>query len=821
MYAEVVFPLPFRNAFTYSVPEEFEDKAVIGSRALVPFGKRTLTGFITGIKDTAGEQEKIKDIYDILDETPVFTPESLRFYKWLSDYYLSSLGEALRNSAPYGVEIESKKMIYADPDICAKALENEKNKASIKAKILQALCGKKEISLGALQKEIKKKNIYSPLKSLEKEGIITIQDALQKARVRAKMVKFVKLTMPVEDVYDFIPEIEKKSPKQTKLILELINRKGEEVQLSEILEKTQASASSAKGLEEKNIISIFDKEIERNYVEAYKEKQREFSLTEEQQNVVDIISGDIEKKEFKPTLLYGVTGSGKTQVYIELIKKVLEQGKSAVYLVPEISLTPQVTARLFNNFGGIVAVLHSRMSLGERYDAWRGVISGKYKIVIGPRSALFAPVKDIGIIIIDEEHDGSYKQFENVPRYHARDAAVMLGKFSECPVILGSATPSIETMYNAKSEKYRLLELTKRIDGAKMPKIELVNISIERKRSKMENIFSRTLLDHIKDRIEKKQGVIILQNRRGFATQVFCDDCNEFESCPNCSVGLVYHIHSATLQCHYCGFSRKAPPACTHCGSVNLKYYGTGTQRVEDELEYYFPNAKIERVDSDSIGRKGELGMILNRFAKGEIDVLIGTQMVSKGLDFSNVTLVGVISAEATLWLPDFRADERTFQLLTQVAGRAGRSAVEGEVLIQTQNPDNFTLQQALQTNYAAFYEKTVFDRQRFAYPPFARLCLIETKDEDEKKAAGAITDFHKELVKNGAGLIISPPNPAVLAKLKGQYRFHIMVKSPRAVDPSGSLLRNAVLNAFIVFNRDSRSRDVRTIIDIDPQSVI
>jgi primosomal protein N' (replication factor Y) len=489
--------------------------------------------------------------------------------------------------------------------------------------------------------------------------------------------------------------------------------------------------------------------------------------------------------------------------------------------VPEISLTPQVTARLYNNFGGIVAVLHSKMSLGERYDAWRGVVSGKYKVVVGPRSAMFAPLKDIGIIIVDEEHDGSYKQFENVPRYHARDAAVMLGKFSNCPVILGSATPSSESMYNAKTDKYRLVELTKRIDNARMPKIALLNMAEERKRAKLEGVFSKTLLDRIKDRLEKKQGVIILQNRRGFATQVYCDDCQEFESCPNCSVGLVYHIQSGTLQCHYCGFSRKAPPACTNCGSVNLMYYGTGTQRVEDELAYYFPNARIERIDSDSIGRKGELSMILTRFGKGEIDILIGTQMVAKGLDFPNVTLVGVISAEATLWLPDFRADERTFQLLTQVAGRAGRSNIEGEVLIQTQNPDNFTLQMALANNYAGFYEKTIFERQRFSYPPFSRLCLIETKDEDEQKAAGAAMDIHKELMKIGGGLIISPPNPAVLSKLKGQYRFHIMVKSLRSLDTSGAALRNAVLNAFITFNRESRYRDVRAIIDIDPQSVI
>ncbi len=446
---------------------------------------------------------------------------------------------------------------------------------------------------------------------------------------------------------------------------------------------------------------------------------------------------------------------------------------------------------------------------------------GKSNVVIGARSALFAPLRNIGVIVVDEEHDASYKQFESVPKYNARDSAIILAQINECPVVLGSATPSIESMYNAISGKYKLLTLPERIDNAKLPKISLINISIERKKKKMENVFSKVLLDKIEDRLKKKEGVIILQNRRGFSTQIYCEDCGEIETCDNCSVPLIFHINQNILQCHYCGLTKKVPNACTNCGSLSIKYFGTGTERVEDELEYYFPGVKVKRVDSDSISRKSSLSKILFEFGKGDIDVLVGTQMVSKGLDFPRLTLVGVISAETTLWLPDFRADERTFQLLTQVAGRAGRSKVEGEVIIQTQNEKHFALQKVLLNDYQGFYQKEIIDREKLGYPPFTRICLIETKDPEEEKAKGAINDFHNELVAYKKWLKISHPTAAIIARLKGNYRFHILIKSVKDIDPGGAILRKAVLSSFIEFNRKSRFRDVKLIYDVDPQSII
>ncbi|MGE5499270.1 MAG: primosomal protein N' [Syntrophothermus sp.] len=820
MFAEIVFPMPFRNSFTYRIPGEFEELARVGTRAVVPFGKRVLTGFIINVVEETEVTDKIKPLLDILDANPIFTAESIKFYEWISEYYISSLGEALRYSVPHGIDVESKKKIVSDKQFCLELLSKEKNKNSVKAKILSVLSEKDALTLSSLQKEVHHNGIYTALRSLESLGALTVLDELEKPSVSIKKAKYARLLADADEVLDAMPEIEKRSPKQVVILMELLQQKGNPVSLSDLLKKTASNKSSVDSLCSKGLIELFDQEIERKYSEYYSEENKEFVLTEAQSRVVSQVHADVDSSVFKPYLLHGVTGSGKTQVYIELAKQALKNGKTSLILVPEISLTPQITARLFNNFGEKVAVVHSRMSPGERYDTWRGIIAGKYSVVVGARSAIFSPLDNIGLIVVDEEHDSSYKQFENIPRYHARDAAIMRGKLSSCPVVLGSATPSIESMYNARTGKYTLLELKERIDDAKMPEIKLVNVIIEKKKQRMENVFSRTLLDEIAKRIARKEGVIIMQNRRGFATQVYCEDCGETETCISCSVPLVYHINKNILQCHYCGFIKKVPNACTTCGSLKVKYFGTGTQRVEDELEYYFPDARIERVDTDSVSRKGALGTILNSFRKGEIDILVGTQMVAKGLDFSSVTLVGVISAETSLWLPDFRADERAFQLFTQVAGRSGRSKANGEVLIQTQNHNHFVLTKVVENDYEGFFKKEIALREQMGYPPFSRLCLIESKDENEADAKGALADFYTVLSKYARGLKITPPSEAIIARIKNHYRFHILIKSDRKIDPGGALLRNAVLNSFIEFNQKSRFRNVRLFFDIDPQSI-
>lgn len=822
MFVEVVFQMPFRKAFTYSVPKELEEFVKVGVRAVAPFGKRTLTGFIINIPDSISlKRDEVKPITDILDDRAIFTKKSIKFYEWLAEYYLCSLGEALKLLVPQGTDVESKKKIVVDKEFVNELLLKEKRKDSVNFKLLLELSQKNEISFTSLQKAVKKKNIYSQIRKLHNQGAVTIVDEIKEAAVKIKKVKYVKLAKSIAEIYSSFPELDRNSPKQVKILLKLIEAKDIAFPAAELLHKTESSQSSLNGLEQKGLVKIFEKEVDRRFKEHYEEKHQQLILTEDQQEVVDEVSGSLTEDEFKTYLLHGVTGSGKTQVYIELAKKVLGKNKSVLILVPEISLTPQITSRFFNNFGETVTVIHSRMSAGERYDSWRRVLNGKSKVVIGARSALFAPLDKIGLIVVDEEHDASYKSFEVTPKYNARDSAVMLGSIFKCPVVLGSATPSIESMYNAEIGKYKLLSLPKRIDDVKLPKIIFVNIAHEKNKSKTETVFSKVLLDKIEDRLKKKEGIIILQNRRGFSTQIFCSDCGEVEMCENCSVPMVYHINQNKIQCHYCGLIKPVPGACTHCGSINIKYFGTGTERVEDELQFYFPNAKVERIDSDSITKKAYLSNLLLSFSKGEIDILVGTQMVSKGLDFARVTLVGVISAETTLWLPDFRADERTFQLLTQVSGRAGRSKAEGEVIIQTYNERNFVLKKVFENDYSGFYAKEKADREKMGYPPFTRIALIESKDKDINKAKGAITDFYKEIIKFKKLLKISDPTTAQIFKLMNNYRYHILIKSFKDKDPGGSVLRKAILDSWTEFNKKSRFRDVNLFYDVDPQSIM
>jgi primosomal protein N' (replication factor Y) (superfamily II helicase) len=820
LFCQVVFPLPFRNSFTYSVPDELINAAKVGVRAVVPFGKRVLTGFIVSVSKTTDVTEKIKPVRDILDDLPIFDETALKFYEWISDYYLSSLGEALRNSVPYGSDVESKRKVVVDLEFCSQLLNQEQRKNSSRAKLLAVLIEKEVHNISQLQKQLRSKSIYSPLRALEKIGALSILDLVELGKVKAKRVNFLQLAKPVDGIYELMPEMEKKSPKQIVILLELISAK-EPVQQSELLKKTNISSAAVGSLVKKGLIEVIEKEVERVYSETYTEEAKKIELTETQEKIVAEVVEKIDSDEFDSFLLHGITGSGKTQVYIELAKRAVDKGKTVIILVPEISLTPQITSRFFNYFKDKVAVLHSRMSLGERYDSWRGIVSGKYQLVIGPRSALFAPLKNIGLIVVDEEHDQSYKQQDLVPKYNARDAAIIRARFSNCPVVMGSATPSIESMHNALSGKFKLIELPERIDNAKLPIIRLVDITIEKKKKKMESIFSQQLLEAIGERIKKKESVIVLQNRRGFATQVFCNDCGEVLTCPNCSVSMVHHLNKNILQCHYCGVVQPVAKACPTCGSIGLKFFGTGTQRVEDELDFYFPETKIERVDSDSVSKKGALGEILNRFRNGDIQILVGTQMVSKGLDFGNVTLVCVVAAETSLWIPDFRADERTFQLLTQVAGRAGRSEKEGEVIIQTQNQKHFVLQKVLANDYKSFYEKEILLREQGGYPPFTRIGLIEVKDENEDRARGAIKDLFNILKNYQRGLQITPPTEAIIYRIKGFYRWQILIKCSKKYDPSGKVLRTAITNSMIEFNQKSRFKEVKLIVDVDPQSII
>lgn len=822
-FIQLSFPLPVDQLFTYSVPVNLYDEVAVGKRAVAPFGQRMLTGFIVEMSDTPPFEDlsKIKKIVKVLDKHPVFDERKLRFFKWLSSYYMSSLGEALKLTDPYGTSVQSEKSVYSDRETIERFISLEKSRNTTRYKVMELFLQKDKYTLKQLQNLTGVKSILTPLKKMEQEGILTIGDGLSKPRVRTKTERFVKLAKPLEEIYSAIPEIERRSPKQVTILLKLASFRTREAPAAKLLKVVTGSSSSLNGLADKGLIEIYEKSVDRVYRETYTEEVKNFQLTDAQVKVIDEVTPHIIERSFKPFLLHGVTGSGKTQVYIELIKKAISKGESVLLLVPEISLTPQMTARLVQNFGEKVAVIHSRVSPGERHDAWMRIASGTCRVVTGARSALFAPLKDIGLLIIDEEHDSSYKQEEIPPKYHARDAAVVLAKEMNCPVLMGSATPSLESMHNARSGKYTLLELPERVDGATLPTINLINTTEMKKKGEMENVFAKPLLTKIDERIKKGEGVILLQNRRGFATQVYCVECGHMEKCDNCSVGMIYHIKTNNMKCHYCNLTKPMPKACSQCGSRNVKLFGTGTERVEDELAFYFPEARIERIDSDTISEKGKLGDTLNKFRDGEIDILVGTQMVAKGLDFPRVTLVGVISAEASLWMPDFRAEERTFQMLTQVSGRAGRSILPGEVVIQTYDSNHPLLKFVLNGDYHGFFSRDLQSREFRLYPPFANLCLAETKDKDPRKASEALIDLYKEMFNHNRAVTVLPPAAAVIAKLKNEFRFQMLIKTSRKSDPSASILRDTISRALDAWKKTGKHRDIRIVFDMNPYSVV
>lgn len=832
---ELVFPIPSERTFYYSVPDELIEQAQVGVRAVAPIGNRVLTGFIINVIDENEFKEQLekisikelKAIEDILDPLPFFDQKFLTFAKWVADYYFSSFGEVLEASVPAGTDVESKKIIVVDPDQIIEEIKNTDLKRTNYLKLLRILSEKVEHTLSEIKKKLKREGIQSNinyyLNRLEKKGLASIFLEKRKPLVKVKKEKLVELAdLNFDEFSAEISKLEKRALKQVHVLLTLFSSKEKKMSLKELVEKTRTNSQIIKALAKKKLVKVTEVEVKREYVELYQEEQKQITLTEDQQKAIELISNAIDSNKFDIYLIHGVTGSGKTQIYLELIEKIIKQNKTALYLVPEISLTPQVIRRIKNRFGDLVGVLHSKLSPGERFDEWRSVIKEEYKIVVGPRSAVFAPIKNIGLVIVDEEHDSSYKQSENAPYYNGRDAAIMRAKLENAIVILGSATPSLESYFNAMSGKYHLIELKTRVDNANMPIISLIDLRKEKEENRMVGSFSQTMIDKIKSTILKNEKVIILQNRRGFATYVMCPDCGYTEQCKNCSVTLTYHLVKKEYLCHYCNYSKKELNACPVCGSLEIKYKGIGTQRVEDELEQIIPGSRIARMDLDTTQKKYSYSRILNDFGEGKYNVLLGTQMVAKGLDFPDVTFVGVVSAESTMLIPDFRSSEKTFQLLSQVAGRAGRSHLQGEVAIQTYRPESYTLQFVQQNDYQGFYQKEIIEREQAKYPPFYKLALIEFKSPNINQVKRAASEFHKFLKFDKKIIEVLGPSPAYISRISGRYRWHILIKSNRAYDPNGSYLHKVLKSALNEFQKKVKKiSGVKLIVDIDPVSTI
>ncbi len=823
-FADIAIPLPIFQTYTYEIPESMESSVKLGDRVLVPLGRRKMTGYVVSLKQES-DRNDLKPIYDLLDEQPVLLPELLELARWISEYYISPLGEVIKAMLPGGINLESQtyiQLIQSEEDVKKYLSENNVPRQE---KILNLLLEKKRLNVQQIRKKFKVPSLALSIQKLIEAGIVKQEFSLSKASAKIKYEIWLKLAEGFADLSNFEKALGQLPKTATSQIacLKMLSEKNE-ISRAELLKTGGFSSSVIDALVERGYVKKFQKEVFRSYFPMQPTQQAEkFSLNRDQVNAIEQIEEGIENEQFATYLVFGVTGSGKTQVYIEAIKRVLEKGKTAIVLVPEISLTPQTVARFTLNFPDSVAVLHSRMSPGERYDSWRKLRNGELKIAIGPRSAIFAPLKNLGLIVVDEEHESSYKQYDSQPLYHARDVAVYRGKLNDVVVILGSATPSLESYYNTKIKKYHLIELPNRIENIAMPHVEIVDMKIQKRRYPKQNvsIFSKDLQAAIQQRLDLGQQVILLQNRRGFSTFIQCKDCGFIEVCDNCNITLTFHSTNRTLRCHYCSFTKRAPATCRECGSADIQFQGIGTQKVAEEIETLFPDARYVRMDLDTTGHKWAHNKILKDFGSGKYNILLGTQMVAKGLDFQNVTLVGVISADTSLLFPDFRASERTFQLLTQVAGRAGRKNLSGQVYIQTYSPDNKSLQFAQHHNFKGFFNYEIPTRRELNYPPFGRLVYILIKGDNEEKVIAAAEKFRELINIPEKNAQILGPIPAPLSKIKNKFRWQMIIKTNKRLDASGAIIRQHLRTALKKFKSISTFRFVKIQIDIDPISLL
>ncbi|HTO93771.1 MAG TPA: primosomal protein N', partial [Bacteroidota bacterium] len=770
-YADVSLPVNLDREFTYLIPPELEHAALVGTRAVVPFGRKYATGLITGLPPSTNVTG-LRPLHDIIDPAPIVSDELLWLCRWIAGYYISPLGNVLKAAMPQGFSPSSKRIARATERLTLPALEDLKRRAPKQAEAAALILEKGEASASEVQKKTGARQVNALLNELVRAGLVETEEYIPRPAVKPKFVDLVRRDLLNEEslrkALESLPLRRKRVRELLENLLATRGVPGGNMQVKEILRQTGAPLTQFRELVRSGVIVTERVEVSREQDFGTELQTLGIVLNDSQHQALAAIKGAMERGGGGTFLLHGVTGSGKTQVYIEAIRFCLSQRKTAIVLVPEISLTPQMVRRFKSHFGTDVAVVHSRMSPGERHDAWRRGYRGEARIVIGPRSAVFAPLANLGLIVVDEEHESSYKQFDSSPRYNARDVAVVRGGHAGAVVVLGSATPSAESYHNAQGGKYTLLRMPARIDNVPMPSIAVVDMTAERKRlyaSLKESLppegrgplknfvqpsLSALLRGKIEERLERREGIILLQNRRGFAPFVECAECGYAEMCDNCNVSLTYHLARKHLRCHYCGLVRKPHILCPTCGGTDIKLRGIGTQKVEQELKGMFPGARVQRMDMDSTTRKGAHDRILRSFANGDTDILLGTQMVAKGLDFPRVTLVGVISADTQMLLPDFRSSERTFQLLTQVAGRAGRSVLAGEVLIQTHQPAHYTLVHVIDHDFMAFYEEELRSRRELDYPPFSRLVLVETRGEDEEHVREEAERFARALRKGG-----------------------------------------------------------------------
>lgn len=800
-YCDVSLPVPLDQAFTYWLPETLQHRVQRGCRVTVPFGKRHLTGVVLAVHSVRPDAEP-RPVLQLLDESPVLDEALLALGAWIASYYCAPLGEVLRSMTPLGGEIRRGK-VYELTDAgrdAAKQLLLGAPGEDPTLEILRLLEGRPRTA-----SYLKQKVLTAPavLRALAKKGFVEVRDiAAEKDPLRASAARLrVEFAgRPAEGKFS-------KAERELMAFLEL--HPGSH-NLAELEAQVAKASEAARSLARRKAVKLETESV----VHSAGEYRVAHTLNPHQLTASQQIADGITSGEFRAFLLYGVTGSGKTEVYLRAIDAALAAGRGALLLVPEIALTPAVAGQFFDRFGERVAILHSAFNDSERADQWRRIRAGSASVVVGTRSGVFAPVRDLGLIIVDEEHDGSYKQQET-PRYNGRDVAVMRAHQANACVVLGSATPSLESRHNAEKGKYTLLELPERIQRRPMPQVELVDMRQEFLETRKQTTFSRRLIDAIEHRLKNGEQTMLLLNRRGFSSFVACRACGERQQCINCSVTLTYHRRDRRMLCHYCGYADRVPSVCPKCGSEYIQFFGRGSERVEDELHRTFPTARIARMDRDTVAGKRQFETILQGFREGSYDILVGTQMIAKGHDIPNVTLVGIVSADVGLGLPDFRSAERTFQLLTQAAGRAGRGDLPGIVLIQTINPDHYSIRYASAQDYAGFYEKELQFRRLMRYPPFAALANILVRHARQEEALRMSTELGQLLAPPPEHIKVLGPAEAPVPRLKDEFRYQLLIKS------SSRKQLNALLNDLRRFAAERKWNSTALVIDVDPITLL
>ncbi|NLY78978.1 MAG: primosomal protein N' [Lysinibacillus sp.] len=800
--AEVIVDVsayPVDRPFDYLVPESMHELIECGCRVKVPFGARNVLGFVIGIKeDTDVPKDKIKPISTLLDIEPVLTDEMLQLAKWMKTETICYEIDALQAMLPSALRAKYEKFVILNGNI-----------EQLDVGLQPFFKNTSKVNF----KEFEKNDLLLPLKKALKEKLLSIENVV-KQKGNVKEIRKIKISEDVNHLKAIDERISNRAKKQKELLLWMQERVGVILDPDEIIEVVNCSPQVLKAVIDLGAAEFVYEEVYRNPFTKDIEKTDFLTLTDEQQVALHKICEAMEGKNPETFLLHGVTGSGKTEVYLQAIQHCLKQGKEAIVLVPEISLTPQMTNRFRSRFGELVAVMHSGLSVGEKYDEWRKVHQQKVKVVVGARSAIFAPFENVGLIILDEEHEATYKQ-EDSPRYHARDVAIWRSGYHHCPVILGSATPSLESYARARKNVYTLLTLKERALKQPLPTVEVVDMREELKKGNR-SMFSEKLVEAIRVRLEKKEQMVLFLNRRGYSSFVLCRDCGTVVQCENCDISLTYHRYNEKLKCHYCGFEQGVPNICPECGSDHIRYFGTGTQKVEEELTKLFPEARVLRMDVDTTKRKGSHEAILDDFGAGKADILLGTQMIAKGLDFPNITLVGVLSADTSLHLPDFRAAERTFQLLTQVSGRAGRAERLGEVIIQTYTPEHYAIELAKEQHYEPFYEREMLMRHHAGYPPYYYIALIQVSHDDVMIAAEyakKCADFLRMNLSFNVSII--GPTTASIVRLQNRYRYQCLIKYK--IEPN---LIPTFLQLIKIYRSDWIKKGIILTIDLDPATI-